>query len=157
MGISIIDVTETLAEKLNLYCRRVDGNEIVIQLKNKKLDCHLSVVLEQDQDMIHFTCDLGLDVPPDRLMFAAGAIVRANERIQLGHFDMTSPDYRIAFCLTLPFLSSFAVDEDVIKSCIDIISNECRRFYHYLLMIAGGCELPDACLNALFAEPMGEA
>jgi hypothetical protein len=158
LSLNLIDVTETLASKTALYFRRVDDNELFIQLKSGKLEYNLSVILKQDYEMLYFSNDLNLkNIPKEKHLAVVDAIAKANERIWVGHFDLISTDNRIVFSLTIPCISSFFADENVIESIIQLVIDECDRFYHYFSMIIENRESIDSSINSLFLESAGEA
>ena len=159
MGSNFIDVTESLATKLELSYSRIDDDEISIDLVGEKSTYELTVMLRQDYEIIYFSCDLDLRAGKEKHASIANAIVRANERIWVGHFDLLSASNCVAYTFTVPFMYSFLADELVVESIIDLITVECDRFYHYFLMILENEWPPDTdfSLDALFLEAVGEA
>ncbi|MDR2107125.1 MAG: YbjN domain-containing protein [Holosporaceae bacterium] len=158
MDINPIDITETLAAKMNLNFSRVDDNEISVQLKNEAPRYILSVILRSDCDIIYFSCDMNLYVAKERYASVTEAIVKANEKIWVGHFDLiSSAANRIVYSLTIPFVSSFSADEEVMESLIQLVTDECNRFYPYFAMIIECKEPFDFPINTLFLESAGEA
>jgi hypothetical protein len=157
LNINPIDVTENLVTKMNLNFNRIDDNEISIQLKNEIPEYILSVILKSDYEIIYFSCDMNLYVTKEKYSAIVDAIVKANERIWVGHFDLISTSNRIVYSLTIPFISSFLVDEEVMESTIQLIMDECNRFYNYFSIIIENAELPDLSINTLFLESAGEA
>lgn len=142
---------------MDLNFSRISEDEISVQLKNDVYEQSLSVVLRQDCDVLCFTCDIGLSVPNEKYMDVAEAIIRANERIWSGHFDLISASDRIVFSFTLPFISSISVDEDVISSAVRMITEECNKYHHYFAMLIENNYGYDFAVGALFIEAAGEA
>lgn len=157
MLLNLIDVTERLATRMDLSYSRIDDNEISITLHGDKSKYDLTVMLQQDYELIYFSSDLDIKISDDKYMTIIEAIVKANERIWIGHFDYVSADNRIMYSLAIPFISSFSEDESIIESTIDIIVTECDRFYHYFLLAMENGKLADVSLNTLFLESVGEA
>ncbi|MDR0632454.1 MAG: YbjN domain-containing protein [Holosporaceae bacterium] len=157
LNINPIDVTETFATKMNLHFSRIDDNEISIQLKDEKPEYILSVIFKSDYEIIYFSCDMNLRVPKEKYFAITDALVKANERIWVGHFDLISIGNRIVYSLTIPFVSSFSADEEVIESIIQLVKDECNQFYHYFSMIIENKKLPTLPSNAIFLESAGEA
>jgi hypothetical protein len=157
LGINPIDITETLAAKMDLNFSRIDDNEISIQLKSKSPEYILSVIFKSDYEIIYFSCDMNLHVRKEKYSAITDAIVKANERIWVGHFDLISIDNRIVYSLTIPFVSSFLADEGVMESIMQLITDECDRFYYYFSMIIESKESVDFHISSLFLEPAGEA
>ncbi|MDR1551744.1 MAG: YbjN domain-containing protein [Holosporaceae bacterium] len=150
-----IDITEALAAKMNLSFSRMGDNEISIHLKADRPKYILSVVLKSDYEMIYFSCDMNLRVPKKKRVSIMDAIIRANERIWIGHFDLISVSNCIVYSLAIPFVSSFLADEEIIQSIIQLIRGECNHFYHYFSLIIEDKEVPE--ISSMFLETIGEA
>ncbi|MDR1982583.1 MAG: YbjN domain-containing protein [Holosporaceae bacterium] len=157
LNVNPIDITENLATKMNLNFSRIDDNEISIQLKTETPEYILSVILKSDYEIIYFSCDMNLYVTKEKYNAIVDAIVKANERIWVGHFDLISTSNRIVYSLTIPFVSSFFADEEVMESIIQLIMDECNRFYNYFSLIIENAELSNLSINTLFLESAGEA
>lgn len=154
---NFIDLTESYAKKMDLNYSRIDDNEISVQLNSSKTEYYLSAIFKPDYDMIYFSCDMNLHVTNDRYSEIADAILQANERIWVGHFDFLSHDSRIVYSFTIPMVSSFLADEDITENTINLIANECDRFYDYFAMIINSTEIPDFSIGSIFLESAGEA
>ena len=100
---------------------------------------------------------MNLHVGREKYSMITDAIVKANERIWIGHFDLISIDNRIVYSLTIPFVSSLLADENVIESIMQLIMDECDRFYHYFSMIIESNDSLDFPISSLFLESAGEA
>lgn len=124
-----IDITESVATKLDLAYQRVDDNEISIVLMGEKTDYELTVILQADYEIIYFSCDLDIVALADKYALITEAIVKVNERIWVGHFDLITNNNRIVYSLTIPFISSFLVDESIIELIMKLISDECDKFF----------------------------
>lgn len=159
MSTNLIDMIEIFANQNALEFSRIDDSEIAIEL-NYNNEYGLSVMLRPNYDIAYFACDLNIIVPEGKNASIIDAIVKANERIWIGHFDFISSDERIIYSLTIPFISAFMIDEEILESTIRMISDECDRFYHYFLMIINNRnskELSDFSISTLFLEAAGEA
>ncbi len=157
MDTNLIDMAEMFATKKDLRFNRIDDNEISLQLRNDESEYNLFVSLKQEHEMLCFSCDMNLHVPQKRYSKVADAIIKANEMIWVGHFDITSYGRNIIYSLTIPFISSFSVEEDSIESIVRLITSECDRFYYYFAMVIANQPLPDFAINALCIEAAGEA
>ncbi len=151
---NVIDIAEATFEKLDYNFSRIDENELAVSLSP---NYSLSVFLKPEYDILHFSNDLNLICPDDRLAVIEDSIVKANERIWLGHFDLISTDNRLVFSLSFPFAHSFLFDQDFFESLVDIICEESDRFYHYFKMQLSNEQIPNFSISSLFQEAVGEA
>ena len=150
-------MAEIFATKKDLSFNRIDDNEISVQLQNDESEYNLFVSLKQDSEMLCFSCDMNLFVPQKKHNKVANAVIKANEMLWVGHFDIMSNGGHIVYSLTIPFISSFSVEEDIIESTVRLITDECKRFHHYFEMIIKNKDLPDFAIGALFLESAGRA
>ncbi len=157
MDTNFIDMTEMFATRKDLSFNRIDDNEISVQLRNDESEYNLFVSLKQDSEMLCFSCDMNLSAPQKKYNKIANAVIKANEMVWVGHFDITSNGHHIVYSLTIPFISAFSVDEEIIESTVRLITDECNRFYHYFSMVINSKDLPDFAIGSLFLEAVGEA
>lgn len=151
---SVIDIAEQTFEKLDYRFSRVDENELAVSLSPHY---SLSVFLKPEYDVLHFSNDLDLVCPDDRLAVIEDSIIKANERIWLGHFDLISIDNRIVFSLSFPFVHSFSFDNENFEALISLILEESDRFYHYFKMVLSDKQIPNFSIGTLFQEAVGQA
>lgn len=150
----IIDLIENFCKDSDLTFCRTDENELQVSLSS---NYDLSVFLKPEYEILHFSNDMGLVCPKSRLAVMEDSIIKANERIWTGHFDLISSDSRIVYSLTLPFVYSFFLDESSVESIFDLIRDESDRFYDYFKMILTNKQIKDFSISSLFQEAVGEA
>lgn len=151
---SVIDIAEQTFEKLDYRFSRIDENELAVSLSPHY---SLSVFLKPEYDVLHFSNDLDLVCPDDRLAVIEDSIIKANERIWLGHFDLISVDNRIVFSLSFPFAHSFSFDNENFEALISLILEESDRFYHYFKMVLSDKQISNFSIGTLFQEAVGQA
>lgn len=113
---NVIDIAEKVLKDMDLHYSRIDNNELLVSLSP---NYNLSVLLKPEYELLHFSNDLDLTCPKSKIALIEDSIVKANERIWLGHFDLISSENRLVYSLSLPFISSFLLDEDVFESIIN--------------------------------------
>lgn len=153
----LIDITESAVAKLDLIYQRIDDDELSVVLMGEKLDYELAVILKSDYDIIYFSCDLNIETPQDKYALITEAIVKANERIWIGHFDLITNNNKIVYSLTIPFISAFLMDESIVESIMQLIADECDKFSQYFLILLEAGEFSDFSVSTLFLESVGEA
>ena len=151
---NVIDVAEEVLKNMDVNFSRVDENELAISLSP---NYNLSILLKPEYEILHFSNDLNLVCPDNKLAVIEDSIVKANERIWLGHFDLISSENRLVYSLSLPFIYSFLFDEDTFESLINLINEESDRFYSYFEMIISDKQISNVSINSLFQDYVGEA
>jgi hypothetical protein len=157
LGHNLIDITEEFATKFDLSYNRIDNDEIYLLLHGNKAEYNLTVMLKPEYDVAYFSCDLDIETSSKKYLSATEAVVKANERIWIGHFDIVSDVNRIVYTMTIPFISSFLADEMIIESTIGMIIGECDRFYYYFLVTVSRSKIPGLSIDSLLLESAGEA
>lgn len=151
---NLLDTIEITLKKQDYLFTRFNENEISVSVDSNYT---LSILHRPDYNLLHFSNDLNIICPEDRLAVAEDSIIKANERIWLGHFDLLSTDNRIVFSFTLPFASTIMLDEDYVEYILLTILDESDRFYHYFKMILSDNQIPNFSISTLFKEAVGEA
>lgn len=159
VNISIIDLIEMVATKLDFRVYRAGETDISVLLSNNKSEYQLFVELRQDiYEALYFSCDMDITIAKEEYATATVAIVKANEHSWLGHFDLTSTDSQIMYSFTLPFASAVNYDEINIELLLGIILDECERFRQYFSMaLENNGNMSDQSINTLFFDAIGEA
>lgn len=155
--IDLIDLAENLAARMSLYFDRINDNEIALQMKGKTSVYNVAVILKPEYEIAYFSCDLDLLVTDESYLAIVESIVKVNEKIWVGHFDYIASERRIVYSLTIPFISSFGLDEDIVTATFRLITDECDRFYPYFSMIIEHGVVPEFSLCSLFLDAVGEA
>lgn len=106
---------------------------------------------------IHFT--LTLDVKPQKSRRAAlnELIVRANERLWMGHFDYWSDDDVITFRATLPLLDRAEPSMGEIQAVVSASVSAAERFIPAFNFLIWAGKSPKEAMEAAMFETAGEA
>ena len=115
---NILDIAEEVLKAKDLNFSRIDENEMLVTLSE---NYHLSILLRPEYELLHFSNDLNLVCPDDKIAAIEDSIIKANERIWVGHFDLLSNGNKIIYSFTIPFIFSFFFDENNFESLIDLV------------------------------------
>lgn len=148
----VIDIVEYVARKLDLNFSRIE-DEITIHLEDARYI--MTAIWKPDYDVLYFSCDIGLIVSEDKYLAVADVLAKINERVWIGHFDFLSGHNRIIYSLPIPFISSLLIEEELIESIFQIVTNECSRCYHCFEIVLHDAAEPNC--SALFMDAVGEA
>ncbi len=151
---NLLDIIENTLKKQDYKYSRLEEGEMDVSIPP---DYNLTILLRNDYNILHFSNDLNIICPEDRLAVVEDSIVKVNERIWLGHFDLLSQDNRIVFSFSLPFADTIVLDEDYIEEILLMICDECDRFYHYFKMVLSDKQIPNFSIGTLFKIAIGEA
>lgn len=155
-----IDIIESIAARIGYKQCKLGENEIAILLSRGEAEYQLFVDHRMDSvyEALYFSCDVGVDFSEKEYESTAVAVVKANERSWMGHFDIVSQSSRILYSFTMPFASAFNFDDVNTEAIFNVIIDECERFRQYFAIATDmRGRMSDMSINTLFFEPMGEA
>ena len=81
----------------------------------------------------------------------------ANERLWLGHFDLSAEDNSPAFRHAVLLRGVMAASAEQVEDLVDIALSECERFYPAFQLVLWGGKKPAEAMAAAMIDPVGEA
>lgn len=104
--------------------QRTDTDSMSVEVDGYVLDLFWS----EDDDALHCTCTLGVQLAEGVRDLAAPIVMHINRRQWLGHFEVNEDGYP-CFRYTMLFHGSFSTaDNDVIEEMTDIAARACDQF-----------------------------
>lgn len=151
-----LDVLEDIAETNEWSFDRIDDHELVAELQGRWCDFRLFFVWREDVSALHFTCAFEARVRANRRREVNDLLSLVNEKLWLGHFDVSSEDGLPMFRHTMP-LRGMRVSSEAVEDLVEVALAECERFFPaFQFVLWGGKSAQDAMTAAMF-ETVGEA
>ena len=152
-----IDLIEKIAGAHGWTFERNGEDEISIEVAGQWSDYRLFFSWLHDLSAIHFACAFELNVPDHRRSAINELLVRINERMAVGHFDLWAdrglPVFRQATLLR--GVSGISVEQ--VEDLTEIALAECERFYPAFQYVVWGGKAPADAVDAALIETVGEA
>jgi hypothetical protein len=82
---------------------------------------------------------------------------RINERLWVGHFDVSAEEESIMFRHALLLRGVAGVSAEQIEDLVELALVECERFYPAFQLVIWGGKAPEEAMAATMIEPIGEA
>jgi len=124
-----IDIVEEVIYEKNWSFSRADDYELVADIASKWCQYRLYFTWSENVRAISFTITFDLKYPQSKLTKAYELIGLINEKLWLGHFDITSKNGIPAFRHTILSDSDSDFLHKKLENLVDISIYECEKYY----------------------------
>ena len=124
-----IDIVEDVIYQKKWSFSRADDYELVANISSKWCEYRLYFSWSENVRAISFTITFDLKCPQSKLLKAYELIGLINEKLWIGHFDITSKNGIPAFRHTLLSNNSTETLHKKFEDLVDIGIYECEKFY----------------------------
>jgi hypothetical protein len=152
-----LDIVEEIVAANQWPFDRTSEDELVVEITGKWCDYRLYFMWRDDLSALHFTCAFDARVPDTRRREVHDLLALINEKLWLGHFDVSLEEGMPMFRHTVPLRGLSGASVEQLEDLVDSAFTECERFYPaFQFVIWGGKSAQEAIAAALF-ETVGEA
>ena len=152
-----LDVVEEIVATNEWPFDRTSDDELVAEITGRWCDYRLFFLWRDDVSALHFTCAFDARVPPARRREVHELLALVNEKLWIGHFDVSSDEGMPMFRHTIPLRGLTGASSELLEDVVDAAVTECERFFPaFQFVIWGGKPAGEALAAALF-ETVGEA
>ncbi len=157
LPINPLDLVEELVAANEWPFQRSGEDEIIVEITGHWCSYRLFFVWQGDFSAMQFACRLDIRVPESRRgkMFELLALV--NERLWLGHFDLSGEDNTPVFRQASLLRGTASASPEQIEDLVEIALVECERFYPAFQTLIWAGKSPEEALASAIIEPVGEA
>jgi len=153
-----VDLIEEIATANEWPFERGGDDELVAQLNGRWDDYRVHFAWNGEISALQFTCALDFKVPVHRRPSVLELVALANERMWLGHFDLTSDEGGVAmFRHAVPLRGARGVTVEQVEDLVDVALTECERFFPAFQFVIWGGKKPGEALDAACIDTVGEA
>lgn len=152
-----IDLVEEIVVANDWSHDRASDEELVVEVAGRWCDYRLYFVWQEEISALHFSCAFDMKVGQGRRAAIYELLALANEKLWLGHFDLSAEDDSPAFRHAVPLRGVAMATAEQVEDLVDTALSECERFYPaFQLVLRDGKSAPQAIAAALI-DPVGEA
>lgn len=153
-----IDLIEQLVTENEWPFERASDGDLSACVAGSWCDYSLSFnVLGDEQETLSITAAFDFRAPPARRTELCSLLVQVNERLWLGHFDLSSADgfilYRHAVPLGQRARATSGQCEQIVRAALDA----CERFYPAFQFVLWGGKSADEAIAAALLDCRGTA
>jgi len=124
-----IDIVEEVIYQKNWSFSRADDYELVADIASKWCQYRLYFTWSENVRAINFTITFDLKYPQSKIIKAYELIGLINEKLWLGHFDITSKNGIPAFRHTILANPDSDFLHKILENLVDIAIYECEKYY----------------------------
>ena len=152
-----LDALEEMISLKHWPCSRSNRDELVAEIQSSLCPYRLYFSWSEDINVINFTITFDLKIPNIMKPQIYELLARINERLWIGHFDVTSktgiPAYRNTF-----FLKDKSVENiNFLEDLVDVGISECEKFYPSFQMVLWEEYSPSIAVSWCLMEVKGRA
>jgi hypothetical protein len=157
LPVSPIEVVEAMMIRQDLAYDRPVEHEIVAETTGIWSTLKLWYCWEEEADVLIFTCALENRISKNKRAKIYPLLAAINEKMWLGHFDLTSEEGVILFRYSLLARDAGDVSLEMLSNVLDIATTECNRFYPALQAMLWSNKTAEQAIEIAMFETQGEA
>ena len=145
-----LDLLEEIVGANDWPHERASGEELAVEISGRWCDYRLFFMWQEDMSALHFTCLFESRVARERRADIYHLLALVNEKLWLGHFDLSSEENTPMFRHTLLLRGAGAASVEQLEDLVDVAISESDRYYPaFQFVIWGGKSAEDAIAAAL--------
>jgi hypothetical protein len=152
-----LDLVEEIVGANQWPFERAGENDLMVEVAGRWCDYRLHFGWAPEIGGMCFSCCYDMKVSERKRDAIYGLLAQINERLWLGHFDLSGegglPSYRHSMLLR----GARTVSVEQVEDMVDIAVNECERFYPAFQFVLWGGKSASEALEAAVIETAGEA
>jgi len=155
--INPLDLIEELVIANDWPFQRAADDEILVEISGRWTDYRLFFVWQEEASALQFYCRLDAKVPAKTRATINDLLSRINERLWVGHFDVSAEEESIMFRHALLLRGVAGVSAEQVEDLVELALVECERFYPAFQLVIWGGKTADEAMTAAILDPVGEA
>jgi hypothetical protein len=152
-----IDLVEEVVVANEWAHDRASDEEMVVEITGRWCDYRLYFVWQEEIGALHFSCGFDMKVAKGRRAAVYELLALANEKLWLGHFDLSAEDNSPAFRHAVLLRGVATASAEQVEDLVDIALCECERFYPAFQLVLWGGKTASQAIAAAMIDPIGEA
>lgn len=152
-----LDSVEDVLNAQNWAFTRLYDNELSLQVKGSHCLYHLTFLWQEEYSALQLLCECDLDIPKERNDMTAQTLKTINEKLWLGHFDISAKTNAPCFRYTSLMGGIIASGTEHMQNLIDIALAESERYSAVFALLSRSLYLDDKLLDLALAEKGGQA
>lgn len=151
-----LDIAEMVMMDREWVCDRPEDNDLIAEASGRWCTYRLWLNWQEDSGLA-LACALESKLPKHALMKVYPLLAMVNEKLWLGHFDISSEDHAVTFRHSLLVRDGAGTNAEHLQELIDLAIEECERFYPaFQSVVWGGKSAEEALMLSMF-ETVAEA
>ena len=152
-----LSLVELIATQKHWDSERLSETEMVVEVRGTWSVYHMYFVWQEDMSALQFCCQFDFRVPNPNRSEVHGLLSMINERLWLGHFDLSSEEQLPMFRHNLLMRATELANAQQIEDVMAIAAAECDRFYPAFQFVLWGHRSPEDAIAAALVHTDGKA
>ena len=157
IALNPIDVVEDVIHSKKWTFSRSDDYELVAEIASQWCQYRLYFTWSEQIKAISFTITFDLKFPKSKSKEAFELLALINERLWIGHFDITSKNGIPAYRHTVLSLPENEILHHQLEDLVDIAIYECEKYYPAFQLVLFDDSEPANALNVSTFDTVGRA
>ena len=167
MSLSYVDEKTSSDNPLELLIEIVGANdwtyersgsdELNVEINGRWCNYRLFFIWQAEIGALHFSCVFETRIHQESFQSVYALLAAINEKLWLGHFDLSSEDGMPMFRHTLLLRGAGPASVEQLEDLVDISVSESDRYYPAFQFVIWGGKTPKEALDAALIEVVGEA
>jgi hypothetical protein len=157
ISLNPIDVVEDVIYGKKWTFSRSDDYELVAEISSEWCQYRLYFTWSEQINAISYTITFDLKFPEDKIQKAHELLALINEKLWIGHFDITSKNGIPAYRHTVLSLSENEMLHNQLEDLVDIAIYECEKYYPAFQLVLFDDSNPRKALNLSTFDTIGRA
>ena len=152
-----IDVVEDVIHSKKWTFSRADDHELVAEIASEWCQYRLYFTWSEQIKAISFTITFDLKFPQNKTTEAQELLALINEKLWIGHFDITSKNGIPAYRHTVLSLPENELLHKQLEDLVDIAIYECEKYYPAFQLVLFEDTKPVKAIEISIFETIGQA
>ena len=152
-----LDLLEEIVGANDWPHERASGEELAVEISGRWCDYRLFFMWQEDISALHFTCLFESRVQRERRTDIHHLLALVNEKLWLGHFDLSSEEGTPLFRHTLLLRGAGAASVEQLEDLVDVAISESDRYYPAFQFVMWGGKSAEDAIAAALIEVAGSA
>ncbi len=153
-----LDNVEDILHAHNWSFDRQSVDELNLEVTGKIGKYRLFFIWQEDMNALQFYAQMDLQITPSNLNDAREAILKINEDMWMGHFDIPKvsgkPNYRYT-CLLRDCTQDYAAA--ILEDMVDVSMAQCERHFPLFSLLASANDLSQQHMSLAMMDIAGES
>ena len=136
---------------------RSSSDELAVEINGRWCNYRLFFIWQAEIGALHFSCVFEARIHQESFKPIYALLAAINEKLWLGHFDLSSEDGMPMFRHTLLLRGAGPASVEQLEDLVDISVSESDRYYPAFQFVIWGGKTPKEALDAALIEVVGEA
>ncbi len=152
-----VDIIEHIALINDWAFERQDADEILIAVKGSWSDYQVSFTWMSELESLHIASSFDLKVPQERLNELKKLILKINEQLWIGHFDIWHKEGAILFRNSHLLSGGAEISVPQCEALLRSATDACDLYYQAFQFVVWAGKSASEAMKAMMFETQGEA